>query len=87
MYMNYITTTKLRTQSPSLVATLKRGGVVSLIHHSKIIGVIQPVRVENLDKPFNAEQFECIVKHLQLPHTTVQQRKKRYTTHLLKKYN
>jgi len=42
--MDYITTTNLKAQSSELINTLKKGGVVSLIHHSKILGVIKPKR-------------------------------------------
>ncbi|KKQ59325.1 MAG: hypothetical protein US80_C0013G0002 [Candidatus Daviesbacteria bacterium GW2011_GWA2_38_17] len=44
MYMQYITTTELRTQSSELVEILKQGGSVSLIHRSKVIGKIEPAQ-------------------------------------------
>lgn len=44
MYMNYITTTDLRTQSSALVDALKKGVSVSLIHRSQIVGTITPIR-------------------------------------------
>ena len=42
--MEYITTTQLRTNSSQLVKSLKRGGTVSLIHRSKVIGAIKPAQ-------------------------------------------
>ncbi|MBI2018894.1 hypothetical protein HYS96_04295 [Candidatus Daviesbacteria bacterium] len=42
--MEYITTTHLRTRSSQLVATLQKGGSVSLIHRSKVIGKIEPAQ-------------------------------------------
>ncbi|MBI2415890.1 MAG: hypothetical protein HYV33_04510 [Candidatus Kerfeldbacteria bacterium] len=83
--MNYITTTNLRTQSSQLVAYLKKGTAISLIHRSKIIGVIQPIQ-DDLTKPFNDEKFDRLVKRFNLPNTTSTQRQQRYESHLLKKY-
>lgn len=40
--MQHITTTELRTKSSELVTALKQGNSVSLIHHSKVIGKINP---------------------------------------------
>ena len=83
--MTYITTTNLRTQSSQLVAHLKKGNTVSLIHRSKIVGVIQPMQ-DDLVKPFNDEKFERLVREFNLPKTTPAQRQQRYKSHLLKKY-
>lgn len=41
--MQTITTTELRTKTSKLVAALKAGKRVTLIHRSKIIGVFRPV--------------------------------------------
>mgnify|MGYP001615012249 CR=1 FL=1 len=83
--MTYITTTNLRTQSSQLIAHLKKGDAVSLIHRSKIVGVIQPIQ-DDLAKPFNDEQFDRLVRGFNLPKSTPAQRQQRYTSHLLKKY-
>lgn len=37
-----ITSTQLRTHSKQLMATLKKGKVVHLIHRSQIVGIIYP---------------------------------------------
>lgn len=82
--MNYITTTDLRTKSSQLVSDLKKGTKVSLIHRSKIVGIIEPV--VKSPKPFDAAKFKLLVKGLNLPHTTYDQREKIYRAHLMKKY-
>lgn len=81
--MQYITTTDLRTKSSQLVSTLKKGGSVSLIHRSKVIGKIQP---DQEPKPFDAKKFKKLVNSLNLPKTTYAQREKIYRKHLMEKY-
>ena len=83
-YMEYISTTGLRTKSAQLVQSLKKGTRVSLIHRSKVIGVIEPA-TDQLKK-FDAEKFKKLVKKLNLPKTTYAQREKIYRAHLMKKY-
>ena len=82
--MNYITTTKLRTQSSQLVNSLKKGDSVSLIHRSKVVGVIQPA--QEMTKSFDVEKFDRLITDINLPKTTITQRKTRYQSHLFKKY-
>lgn len=82
--MDYITTTNLRTQSTELVNTLKRGGTVSLIHRSKVVGVIKPTQPP--PKLFNVNAFKRLVARLNLPKTTDAQREKIYRKHLMGKY-
>ncbi len=82
--MNYITTTDLRTKASQLVSDLKRGSKVSLIHRSKVVGIIEPSQ-EPL-KTFDAAKFKRMVKDINLPHTTYAQREKIYRTHLTEKY-
>ena len=84
MYMQYITTTDLRTKTPELINTLKQKGEVSLIHRSKIVGVIKPV--EASPKPFDPVAFDRLIKDLHLPKTTPKQRERIYRKHLVKKY-
>lgn len=84
MAMNTITTTNLRTQSSALVDTLKKGGTVSLIHRSKVVGVIKPAIPEG--KPFNAGKLKKLAQRLNLPKTTYEEREKKYRTHLENKY-
>lgn len=82
--MDYITTTNLRTKSSELVKTLTKGGQVSLIHRSKVVGIIKPAPPEG--KPFDLERFKRAINNLNLPKTTHAQREKIYRTHLEKKY-
>ena len=82
--MQFITTTDLRTKTPELINTLKQNGEVSLIHRSKIVGIIKPV--ENQPKLFDVKAFKQLVKDLNLPKTTYKQREKIYRKHLMKKY-
>lgn len=82
--MNYITTTDLRTKSSQLVSDLKKGTKVSLIHRSKVVGIIEPIA--QLPKPFDAAKFKRLVKDINLPHMTYAQREKIYRAHLMKKY-
>jgi antitoxin (DNA-binding transcriptional repressor) of toxin-antitoxin stability system len=82
--MEYITTTELRTKSSELIESLRKGTIVSLIHRSKIVGVIKPQ--QETTKPFNAKEFAKFVKDLHLPKTTDEEREQNYRNHLMKKY-
>ena len=84
MYMNYITTTELRTKSTELVNALLLGNSVTLIHRSKVIGKIQPEKNET--KVFNAKRFLKIVKKLNLPKLTPKEMERNYQEHMQKKY-
>lgn len=84
MYMNFITTTDLRTKSSDLIDSLKRGQSLSLIHRSKIVGVIKPAEEE--PKRFNAKEVAKIAKQMNLPRLSFAEREKRYRDHLVKKY-
>lgn len=81
--MQYISTTDLRTRSSQLVDILKKGGSVSLIHRSRVIGKIQP---EEEPKPFDTKRFKKLISSLNLPKTTYTQREKIYRKHLMGKY-
>ena len=85
MNMNYITTTQLRTQSSDLIANLKAGRSIGLIHRSKIVATISPT-TDNPPKLFNAKRFGKLVDELNLPKTTYAEREKRYRKHLMEKY-
>lgn len=82
--MQYITTTDLRTKSSELIKSLQEGRKVSLIHRSKVVGEILPVKEEF--KVFNAKVFKQAVAKLNLRKTTYEQREKIYRAHLEKKY-
>lgn len=64
MYMNYITTTELRTKSVGLVETLLAGNSVDLIHRSKVVGSIIPKNV-GADKPIDPLKLAKTLKKLE----------------------
>ena len=85
--MNYITATDLRTKTVELIETLKRGEEVSLIHRSKVIAIIKPIKKE--PKPFDINtlnKLRKLAKNLNLPKTTPKQGERIYRSHLVKKY-
>ncbi|MEK7558893.1 MAG: hypothetical protein AAB521_01140 [Patescibacteria group bacterium] len=85
--MNYITTTDLRTKSSQLVASLQSGMEISLIHRSKIVGVIKPV--QKSAKPLTQEGINDLTKlarKLNLPKISYKEREKIYRKHLMEKY-
>lgn len=87
MTMNYITTTDLRTKSSQLVDFLLRGTEVSLIHRSKVVGIIKPV--QNTAQPLTQESIDKLKKlaiQLNLAKTTYKEREKRYRLHMIEKY-
>lgn len=85
MYMDYITTTDLRTESSQLVAFLKLGKKISLIHRSRVVAEIIPV--EDPIKTFDVKIFRKFVKPpKQKKHLTDNQREKVYRKHLEEKY-
>ncbi len=87
MYMNYITTTELRTKSSELIYSLKKGKAVSLVHRSKIVGIIKPVQDE--PKTMTAGDIMEIQKlaiSVKLPKMTYKQRENSYGENLRKKY-
>lgn len=82
--MKYITTTSLRTQSSKLVQALQQGSSVSLIHRSKVIGVIEPAKAEG--KEFDVEGFKKATADLNLKPTTYEERDRIYRQRLEEKY-
>jgi len=83
-FMQYITTTELRTKSKELVNSLSRGESVILIHRSRVVGQIKPKTPE--PKVFNTERFVEITKKLNLPELSHKERERRYRKHLMDKY-
>lgn len=84
--MDYITTTNLRTQSSKLVETLKKGGVVSLVHRSKVVGVIKPQKEAKTLTKADIEKMQRLATELNLPKTSYKQREKLYREQMMKKY-
>ena len=84
MYMEYITTTELRTKSPELIKALRKGKTITLLHRSEVVGDIKPAK--HKAKPFDVKKFKKLIEALDLPPTTPAQREKIYREHLEKKY-
>ena len=84
MYMNYLTTTQLRTKSSDLVDMLLAGESVELIHRSKVIGEVNPKKAEG--KVFNAKKMLELAKKMNLPKLSYKERERRYRQHLERKY-
>lgn len=84
--MDSITTTNLRTQSSELVNTLKKGGAVSLIHRSKIVGVITPKKEPKALTKTDIKELKQIAESLNLPKISYEERENRYRKHLRDKY-
>ena len=84
--MDTITTTNLRTQSSQLVNTLKKGGVVSLIHRSKVVGLIKPQKEIKVLTKTDIKEIKEMAQSLHLPKTSYEEREKLYRTQLVDKY-
>lgn len=84
--MNYITTTDLRTKSSQLVADLKRGAKISLIHRSRIIGEIKPKNEPRALTKSDIVRLKKLAIELNLPKLSYKQREKIYRKHLIRKY-
>lgn len=82
--MNYITTTDLRTKSSQLVADLKNGTKISLIHRSKVIGIIEPL--QEPIKTFDVRKFRKFIKGVSKTSLSYEEKEKRYRKHLEEKY-
>jgi antitoxin (DNA-binding transcriptional repressor) of toxin-antitoxin stability system len=84
--MDSITTTNLRTQSSQLVDTLKKGGVVSLIHRSKVVGVIKPQKEPKVLTKTDIKQIKDSAENLHLPKISYEEREKLYRKQLIDTY-
>lgn len=84
--MEYITTTNLRTQSSKLIDALKKGGEVSLIYRSKIIGVIKSKKEAKVLTRKEVNELKNLAQELNLPKTLYAQRDQIYRKHLMKEY-
>jgi hypothetical protein len=63
MYMNYITTTQLRTHTKEFIKYLLCGDTIQIIHRSKIIGTAKLTRTE----PFEEKVYAQLAKEFNLP--------------------
>lgn len=83
--MQYLTTTDLRTKSSKLVALLKRNSTITLIHRSKIVGVVKPAEITY--KPLDVKKFKQLLKNSR-PKKLIprNQREEVYRKYLKQKY-
>ena len=84
--MDTITTTNLRIQSSQLIDTLKKGGVVSLIHRSKVVGLIKPQTEARILTKADIKQLKDDIQNFHLPKLSYEEREKLYRSQLLDKY-
>ncbi len=83
--MNFISTTDLRTQSSQLVNSLKQGKKLSLVHRSRVIGEILPVKSNT--KSFDVKKFREFTKTGKPQKSlSYQERDNLYRKHLEEKY-
>lgn len=84
--MQHITTTELRTKSSELVAALKQGDSVSLVHHSKVIGKINPEQEKQVTIT-DIKKFKKMLASIK-PRKIIprKDREKVYRQHLMEKY-
>jgi len=87
MYMNYITTTSLRTQSSDLIRSLVKGQSVTLIHRSQVVGIIKPAKrkLKKITKE-DITQLKKLAIKTNLPALSYQERAGIYRKHLEEKY-
>lgn len=86
MNTQYISTTELREQSSKVVARLKLGEDMLLVHRSKVIGVIKPVTRD--DKTItDISKFRKAIQALK-PAKIIPRNKREsiYRKHLMEKY-
>lgn len=82
--MNYISTTELRTKTSEVIETLLKGGVIDLVHRSKVVGEIRPKKAEG--KVFNAKRMLKLVKELNFEPLTDEEVERRYRAYMMKRH-
>ena len=86
MNNQYISTTELREQSSKVVAKLRLGEDMVLVHRSRIIGVIKPIssKTKSID---NLSEFKKVVSNYKPSHIIpYRKRKEIYRNYLKKRY-
>lgn len=84
MYMDMITSTQLRSQTPKVIETLLHGGTIDLVHRSKIVGTIMP-KVSQ-EKILSARTLQKKIDSLALPRLTQKEIDRRYRAAMMKKH-
>lgn len=85
--MNIITATELRTKTSKIIETLLNGGVIDIIHRSKIVGEIRPKK-QNLKimTKKSIQELKALAKKMNLPRLSYKERETKYRGILIKKY-
>lgn len=84
MYMDVITSTELRTKTPQVIQTLLHGGVINIVHRSKIVGEIRPKFSQ--EKVLSARTLQRKIDALALPRLTHKEIDRRYRAAMMKKH-
>ncbi len=84
--MDTITTTNLRTQSSELIDALNKGESISLIHRSKIVGIIKPSKEPKILSKSDIAKLKQLAIKLNLPKTSYEKREKSYKEYIDTKY-
>lgn len=83
--MNYITTTDLRTKSGELIEALLLGKEIELLHRSRKLGRLKLIKEVQL-KVFNSKEAFKVIKKLNLPKLSIEERDRRYREAMMKKH-
>ena len=85
--MNIITSTELRTKTPKVIETLLNGGVIDIIHRSKIVGEIRPKKQnQKILTSKNIQELILLAKKMNISKLSYKQRETRYRKQFMKKY-
>lgn len=85
--MNIITSTELRTEIPKVIETLLHGGVIDLVHRSKIVGEIRPKKQnQKVMTKTDIQELMKLARKMNLPKLSYKQREVNYRKYMMNKY-
>lgn len=85
--MNIITATELRTKMPQVIATLLNGGVIDIIHRSKIVGEIRPKKQnQKIMTEKSIRKLKQLAKKMSLPKISHTERERSYRKYMTTRY-
>ena len=85
--MDIITSTELRTKVPRVIETLLHGGVIDLVHRSRIVGEIRPkTKSQKVLTQKDIRELMLLAKKMNLPKLSYRERERVYRKHLMEKY-
>jgi hypothetical protein len=85
LFMQFITSTELRTKSTELIDVLASGKKVSLLHRSRLVGVIEPVKSQPA-KAFDASVVRKKLSKISKSKITAEEIERRYHNYLVQRY-